>query len=499
MVDPHRIGRYEIVRRVGSGGMGVVYEARDTRDDSRLALKVLLPHAAEEQDGLLRFKREFRALARLHHPNVVRVFDAGLDDDVAFIAMEFLDGVNIREYLTAIEAGPARNAELRRCLAQVFAALAYIHARRIVHRDLKPENMLVGNDGRVKLMDFGVARLLKAPTTSSGLLGTFAYMAPEQVTGAEIDGRSDLYALGILLYEVLTGEYPFPVNPPAAALHHHVNSEPPRIIERAPDVDPELAEMCHRLLKKDPLDRFQSADEALAYLADADDPGDETAVDEGTEVGQLFAPRFVGRDEAIAVLDDLVERTVAGIGSVLLIEGASGLGKSRLIQELRRRNKPRVTILAGACAPERLHPYQPIQAILDDVAAVVSRSPDDIVQKIMSRDGHLVRAISPRLARLVPDKTVEPVDPTERRTRLHRAVIGVLGRLALTRPVVLVVEDVHFADSGSREVLWNATRTFLQARKDGRAGHGMPGVPRPDPTIARGGARSRRRADPSTR
>ena len=481
MDEPQRIGRYELVRRVGAGGMGVVYEAIDSRDRSRLALKVLLPHAAEEEDGLLRFKREFRALARLHHPNVVRVFDAGLDDDVAFIAMEFLDGVNIRKHLKSFEDGSLRTAELRRCLAQIFGALAYIHARRIVHRDLKPENVLVCEDGRVKLMDFGVARLLKAPSTSSGLLGTFAYMAPEQVTGAELDGRADLYAVGIFMYEALVGGYPFPVEPPAAALHHHVNTEPPDVLEAVPGSDPRLAALCHRLLKKDPLDRVQSADEALSLLTEEED---ETAVADdtiamsarpvGDEPGHLFAPRFVGRQSALSALSTVVEQTAAGAGTVLLIEGASGLGKSRLVQELKGRHKNRVTVLTGTCAPERLHPYQPFQSILDDAEAIITRSPADIIRKILSRDGSLVHAISPRLARLGESTPRAHADPTERRIRLHKAVIGVIGRLALTRPVVLVVEDIHFADSGSREVLWNAVRTYLQPRKDGQPGTVCP-------------------------
>ncbi|MCB9646046.1 MAG: serine/threonine protein kinase [Deltaproteobacteria bacterium] len=169
--------------------MGVVYEATDTRTQERVALKVLLPHAAEESDGLLRFKREFRALARLRHPNIVRVLDAGIENDVPFIAMEFLDGKDARRHLRAIPEGPVREREMKRVLRQMFGALAHIHARRIVHRDLKPENVIVCSDGRVKLMDFGVARLLRAPTTNnSGLLGTFAYMAPEQVQGRRSTG-----------------------------------------------------------------------------------------------------------------------------------------------------------------------------------------------------------------------------------------------------------------------------------------------------------------------
>ena len=452
--------------------MGAVYEAIDTRDNSRLALKVLLPHAAEEQDGLLRFKREFRALARLHHPNVVRVYDAGLENDTAYIAMELLDGRNVRKHIKAMPEGPDRVTELRRCLSQIFTALAYIHGHRIVHRDLKPENLLVCRDGRLKLMDFGVARLLRSPSSSGTLLGTFAYMAPEQVKGAEVDGRADLYAIGVLMYEMLVGEAPFPVEPPAAALHHHVNTEAPRVLDNAPDADPQLAELCQLLLQKDPQDRVQSADEALARLAPGPRPAASDFDEEGT--GHLFVPRFVGRDGALEALHRLVERTIRGTGHVMLIEGASGLGKSRLIQELRSRYKKRVTVLAGACAPERLHPYQPIQAVLDDVDSVVARSAPDIVRKIVGRDGQRVQPVSPRLARRAEYAEALPDDPSERRLQLHKAVIGIIGRLALTRPVVLVIEDLHFADSGTREILWNAARTYLQIRRDGEPGTVCP-------------------------
>ncbi len=450
----------------------MVYEALDPRDGSRLALKVLLPQAAEEQDGLLRFKREFRALARLHHPNVVRVFDAGLDDDVAFIAMELLDGVHLRAHLKGMEPGPAHGAALRRCLTQVLAALAYIHARRIVHRDLKPENVFVCRDGRVKLMDFGVARLLKSSGTPSRLLGTFAYMAPEQVTGAAIDGRSDLYALGICVYELLTGGYPFPIDPPAAALHHHVNTAPPDVFERALDADPRLVELCRRLLEKDPQDRVQSADEALAFLAEGR-PASAVSLapgEEGTEIGVRFTPRTVAPDAALAALDRIVNATVEGSGSAVLVEGASGPERRRLMEVLRHRYPHRVRVLTGTCTPERPHPDGPVRAILDEAAAIVATLPRDTVRKVLGRDGHLVAAISPRLG----DGTSSGPEAPPTDVRVHKAVIGVIGRLALTRPMMLIVEDVHFADPDARTVLWNAARTFLQPRRDGRPGTMCP-------------------------
>ena len=158
MNKPKSIGRYRLVERVGSGGMGVVYDARDTRTNERVALKVLLPHAAEATQGLLRFKREFRALARLRHKNIVRVFDAGLENNVAFIAMEFIQGTNIREHLQRFKKGKNRFEEIARCTKAILHALSHIHARRIVHRDLKPENIMIDENGSPKIIDFGLSK-----------------------------------------------------------------------------------------------------------------------------------------------------------------------------------------------------------------------------------------------------------------------------------------------------------------------------------------------------
>lgn len=468
MPGPTTIGRYRLIKRIGAGGMGVVYEAIDSRDDRRVALKVLLPHAAEEAEGLLRFKREFRALARLRHPNIVRVFDAGLENDVPFIAMEFLEGRDVRRHLRAVPEGPVRDRETRRCLRQIFGALAHIHVRRIVHRDLKPENILVTADGRVKLMDFGVARLLRAPTSSSGLLGTFAYMAPEQVISGEIDGRSDLYAVGVLMYEVLTGDYPFPVEPPAAALHHHVNTHPDPIAEVNPKVDPSLAALAHKLLQKDPMDRLQTAEEAFQYLTDEENAH---GVVEQSMPGQLFSPRFVGRRTQLELLDRVVKDAESGRGRLILIEGPSGMGKSRLLHEVRARIKRRTHVLMGQCSSERgSAAYGPVQAVLDDIAGIASRAPGDVARKIMGRDVALVQTVSARLASLGGYVSTDHLDASERKVRLHKAIVGVVGRLALTRSVVLVIDDIHWADSSTLELLWDASRTLLAPRPGGTGG-----------------------------
>ncbi len=469
MRAPSHIGRYKLLRRVGAGGMGVVYEATDTRSDEQVALKILLPHAAEEKEGISRFKREFRALARLRHPSIVRVFDAGIEEDTPFIAMEFVTGRDARTHMASFPEGPVRDRETVHIFRQILGALAHIHARKIVHRDLKPENILVTPDGRVKLMDFGVARLLRTPTSSSGLLGTFAYMAPEQVTTGEIDGRSDLYAIGVVLYEVLTGGYPFPVEPPPAALHHHVNTPPEPVLRIKPSADPALAELAHRLLEKDPVDRLQSAEEAITYLGRV--AAASTAIDMNASVpGLLFAPRMCGRQEDLGILSSSLDGAARGRGRALLIEGPSGIGKTRLLEEFKHAERKRCHFLVGACAPERNVPYGAMAAILDGIATLADRAPKDIRARILGRDVALVRTVSPQLASLGSATSTDHLDAPERKVRLHKAMVGAIGRLALVKPVVLVVEDLHWADTLTLELIWDAARTLLAPRPGGEEG-----------------------------
>ena len=214
-----RLGPYEILAKLGEGGMGEVFRARDTKLDREVAVKVLPPHLAADADALARFEREAKAVAALSHPNILAIFDFGRDGAIAFAAMELLEGETLRERLVA-GALPARKA--LEIASQVATGLAAAHARGIVHRDLKPDNLFLTRDGQVKILDFGLARqsephgsksqLLAAPTMAAAapgtepgaVLGTVGYMSPEQVRGETADARSDLFALGVVLYEMLT-------------------------------------------------------------------------------------------------------------------------------------------------------------------------------------------------------------------------------------------------------------------------------------------------------
>jgi eukaryotic-like serine/threonine-protein kinase len=261
-------GRYDIERELGSGGMATVYLARDVKHDRRVAVKVLRPELAAAL-GPDRFPREIRIVAQLQHPHVLPLHDSGEADGFLFYVMPYVDGESLRTRLQ--RDGQLPVGDVVRILREVVDALAYAHSHHILHRDMKPDNvMLSGRHAMV--MDFGVAKAVSDAgaeklTTVGVAVGTPAYMSPEQATGEEhIDQRSDIYAVGILGYELLTGSTPFAGKTAQAVLSAHVMEPPPPITDRRPTVPPVLADVLMRCLAKNPADRWQSAEEILHHL-----------------------------------------------------------------------------------------------------------------------------------------------------------------------------------------------------------------------------------------
>jgi eukaryotic-like serine/threonine-protein kinase len=463
-----RLGPYRLIRRVGAGGMGQVFQATDERTGADVALKLLLPHIAAEPDLLLRFKREFRALVRLNHPNVVRVFDAGIERDVPFMVMEYVIGSSLRAYFDQNRGNTNFWAVARTCLVQILEALAHIHTRRVIHRDLKPENLLVTSEGQVKLMDFGVARTLWRPTRPSGLLGTFAYMAPEQIRGDEVDARSDLYAVGALMFEMVNGGPPFPVEPVAAALHHHLHTIPAPLLALNPEADPKISALLGALLEKEPNHRPASARQALEMLGAV-----EPAPRGGTDIQEtFFSPRWVGREDETKILQGLRSRTASGGGEWCVLEGPSGIGKSRLLQHAFSERQSAV-IFTGWCARDSVTTYSALGGILAAMDRELQRMSPETAFRVLQKDGPWVRRFSLSLAQRGPHAPtdLEKVPAHERRGKLHKAIIGIIGRFALVRPTVLVIEDAHWADDGTLLWLFDLCRTLLASarRQDGRA------------------------------
>jgi serine/threonine protein kinase/beta-lactam-binding protein with PASTA domain len=262
-------GRYQVRSRIARGGMATVYLATDLRLERRVALKIMHGHLADDNTFKARFVQEARSAARLAHPNVVNVYDQGQDADMAYLVMEYLPGITLRDLLK--DYGRLTSEQTMDILEAVLSGLAAAHKAGIVHRDLKPENVLLADDGRIKIGDFGLARAVNNNTaTGQALLGTIAYLSPELVTRGIADARSDIYALGIMTYEMLTGEQPYVGEAPMQIAYQHANDSVPMPSTRVPTVPHELDELVLWATARDPEQRPRDARVMLDQLLDLD-------------------------------------------------------------------------------------------------------------------------------------------------------------------------------------------------------------------------------------
>jgi eukaryotic-like serine/threonine-protein kinase len=258
-------GRYQVVRKLGAGGMANVYLAEDQELGRGVAIKILNDRHANDEQFVERFRREAKNAAALSHPNIVSIYDRGEAEGTYYIAMEYLDGRTLKELI--VQRGPAPVTVSVEYARQVLSALRFAHRHGIVHRDIKPHNVLVDAEGRVKVTDFGIARAGASQMTEAGsIVGTAQYLSPEQARGTDVDQRSDLYSLGVVLYELITGTLPFNGDTPVEIAMKHLSTLPEPPSERRPDVPRDLDLIVMRALAKDPDDRYASAEEMDADL-----------------------------------------------------------------------------------------------------------------------------------------------------------------------------------------------------------------------------------------
>ncbi|WP_240645818.1 Stk1 family PASTA domain-containing Ser/Thr kinase [Georgenia sp. SYP-B2076] len=456
--------RYEVTARIARGGMATVYRAVDRRLERTVAVKVMHPHLAESADFVARFRREARAAARLSHPGIVAVHDQGIAGEASYLTMELVDGPNLRTLLR--ERGSLPLGEALDIVDRVLDALASAHRAGVVHRDIKPENVLIAPGGRPKLADFGLARAVSETTaaTTGTVLGTVAYLAPEIVTDGRADPRSDVYAVGVLLYELITGSQPFVGEAPIQVAFLHVNSSVPAPSVRVPWLPVEVDELVAALAARDPDERPWDAGAARALLrrtvaaldaatlarrADVAPPVAESGTEQGAGPGAA-SPADADATRATEVRHGTVALPIGAIQRDLTAAAPAAPG---------RRWWPRalvaLLVLAVVAGAGTLWWFQVGPGGAVAVPALVGRSEDDAVAAL--REAELVPQVSRTNDDTVPEGAVIAVDPaagTQVRKGDEVAVSVSLGILMLDVPDV--------AGAG------------LDAAKAALTGHGLP-------------------------
>ena len=347
------LGRYRIIEQLGRGGMATVFRCHDPNLDRHVAVKVLPSFHQEDPTFVGRFEQEAQTVARLSHPNILQIYDFGEDKGYSYIVSELIAGGDLQDKLGQ---DPMPLVEVLKYMTPLAEGLDYAHAAGIVHRDLKPANILLNEEGRPILADFGLARMLESATRftqASQALGTPEYMAPEQAMGADADHRSDLYAFGILIYQMLLGQTPFRADTPAATLMAHVHQPLPLPTSVDPNMEPRVEAILLKSLAKDPDDRFQSAREMIQAFALA-----TNEVKEAADQGDVGATAIL--DLAESDLTQVMDQATAVMDS-----GAAGPGQTQAVPAGQAASAPAPA--AAAEAPKKL----PIPLIGGGIAAAV--------------------------------------------------------------------------------------------------------------------------------
>jgi DNA polymerase III delta prime subunit len=449
-----RSSRFELIRELGAGAMGTVYEARDRETGDRLALKVLRDLGLAE---ILRFKRAFRAMAAIRHPNLVGLRELGQIDLGWYFTMDLVHGVDL---LTHVESSPARRPErLWRAFVQLAEGLLALHLAGKVHQDIKPANVLVEAAGQVVLLDFGlVVDAAPRGRRAGGFAGTALYAAPEQLAGAPPRPAADWYAVGVLLYQALTGAPPFAAGPQRLRQAKLATDPvPPRALRA--DVPADLDALCLELLGRDPQGRPAGMDVLHRLQAALQGRGDPSTVH---RLGAPGPRRLVGRRAELGRLGEIWDASRADDRSQwVLLHGPSGIGKTALVRQLvveLRRRTPGLLALRSRCHPREEIAWNALDGLVDELVTAVASWRPARRARTLPADLEALAGMFPVLGAIGrdpadPGRAPGPPDPVERRDQAVAQLLELLRRLARQAPLILLIDDLQWADADSLELL----------------------------------------------
>jgi serine/threonine protein kinase len=455
--------RYQVVRQLGEGGMGVVYEALDREHGRAVALKRLLYYSPE---ALYRFKREFRTLADVYHPNLVRLYELIVSEsDRPFFAMELVRGVDFVEHVRGRapeDTAPHDMDRLRRVLRQLVEGVQALHAAGRLHRDLKPSNVMVTQDERVVVLDFGIATELATEidvkrSDSASLVGTLAYMAPEQGSKGALTPASDLYGVGAILYEALVGSFPFEDCHPLQILRKKAQSDPKPPSERAAGIPPDLDALCRALLDRDP-DRRPTAPDILQRLGGV----------RGARRPLSLAPSgsrspFIGREDELRALQGAFDAARSGQTVTVTLGGGSGMGKSALVQRFLDdlQASGAAEILSGRAYERESVPYKAVDSLVDSLTRLLIRIEETESPVPTPRHASALARLFPVVKRVRSLSTLSDVsvdDAHGARREAFGALRELVSTLAARKPLVLYIDDVQWGDVDSVALLQEVMR-----------------------------------------
>jgi len=508
--------RYQVVEELGKGGMGRVYKVLDNEINEKIALKLLKPEVAGDEKRVQRFRNELRNARKISHKNVCRMYHFSKAEGSFYITMEYVEGEELKSFMKKIGKMPKEKALA--IAKQVVAGLAEAHKLGVIHCDLKPMNIMIDKEGNARIMDFGISRSLKGKgVTETGIIiGTPEYMSPEQVEGEEADPRSDIYAMGIILFEMLTGTVPFSGASVLSVIMKQKVEEPPNPRKINPEISEDLSRVILRCLEKNKEKRYQNAEALLSDLrgieqgtaitAAAPDPQVPTFLAEAEEAAERERPLFVAREHEVEKLSKFLETALTGQGQIAFVTGEAGSGKTTLIDAFAWQSQdkhPDLVVATGNCNAHTGigDPYLPFRQVMSlltseiearweageisrehanrlwnllpiSLKALVESGPDLIDTFVSGRTlaAHAVAFASERedwldgLKKLLEQKMTASAVSSLKQSDLFDQYTKVLQEVARQQPLLLVLDDLQWADLGSVNLLFHLGRQIHGSR-----------------------------------